>query len=113
MSLTLKGKENVYEQIVNEYRRYIELNVIRFNEKLPSCRMLAKELGVNPNTVVKAYNVLENAGYIKVIPKKGVYVIYNTEDKKRSFLEDCIYNLKERNINYDELIAVINKIYGR
>ena len=76
MKITLKGKDNVYEQIVNEYKRYIQLGVIRLDEKLPSCRSLAQELGINPNTVVRAYNVLENEGYIKVLPKKGVYVTY-------------------------------------
>ena len=71
MKISLTGKENVYEQIVNEYKRYIEMNVYRYDEKLPTCRDLAKQLGVNPNTVSKAYTKLEELGYIKAIPKKG------------------------------------------
>ena len=35
MGIMLKGKDNVYEQIVNEYKKLIELNVIRKDEKLP------------------------------------------------------------------------------
>ena len=33
-------------------------------EKLPSCRALASELGINPNTVERAYSILEKEKYI-------------------------------------------------
>lgn len=114
MKITLKGKDNVYEQIVNEYKRYIQLGVIRLDEKLPSCRSLAQELGINPNTVVRAYNVLENEGYIKVLPKKGVYVTY--ESNRNSSLTEVkkeIEELKNNNVSYEELIKIINEVYGR
>ena len=114
MKITLKGKDNVYEQIVNEYKRYIKLGVIRLDEKLPSCRSLASELGINPNTVVRAYSVLEKEGYIKVLPKKGVYVTY--ESNNNAFLEGVkkdIEELKNNHISYEELIKIINDVYGR
>ena len=68
------------EQIVNEYKRFISLGIIKFDEKLPSCRQLASDLGINPNTVQRAYNVLEQDGYINVLPKKGVYVCYQVNN---------------------------------
>lgn len=114
MNIILKGKENVYQQIINEYKRYIALDIIKKDEKLPSCRALANELGINPNTVVKAYNVLEQEGYIKVIPKKGVYVIYEKEKNIDNLeVKKQIIELKNNNIEYDTLIKVINEIYGR
>ena len=69
MKIILNKKMNVYEQIVSEYKRYISLNILRYDEKLPSCRALATELGVNPNTVQRAYNVLEEEGFIRTIPE--------------------------------------------
>ena len=36
MNIKLNGKENIYEQIVKEYKRFIELGVIRNGEKMPS-----------------------------------------------------------------------------
>ena len=114
MKITLKGKDNVYEQIVNEYKRYIKLGVIKFDEKLPSCRNLASELGINPNTVVRAYNVLENEGYIKVLPKKGVYVTYKDSDKKDyNEFKNNIEEIKNNGISYDELLELIKDVYGR
>jgi GntR family transcriptional regulator len=110
LKISLKGKGNVFEQIVDEYIRLISLGVILEGEKLPSCRNLAKELGINPNTVEKAYQMLEEKGYIHVIPKKGVYVL----DKKTNLLNDNIkkyINTIKDKISYDELLILINEVY--
>lgn len=114
MKITLKGKENVYEQIVNEYKRFISLNVLRLDDKLPSCRELAKELGINPNTVSKAYTVLENEGYIKILPKKGVYVNYQGEkiDNKKLEITEFFKHLKEENICLKEITEILEDVYG-
>ena len=112
MGIMLKGKDNVYEQIVNEYKKLIELNVIRKDEKLPSCRQLAIELGVNPNTVSRAYTVLEEEGYIVAIPKKGVYVRYISNDvKKKEEYINTIKAIKDSGLSYDELIKIVNNLY--
>ena len=77
MSIILNGKGMVFQQIVDYYKRYITLGIIKEDEKLPSCRNLASELGINPNTVERAYKILEQEGYIKNIAKKGkVFVIF-------------------------------------
>lgn len=112
MKISLTGKENVYEQIVNEYKRYIEMNVYRYDEKLPTCRDLAKQLGVNPNTVSKAYTKLEELGYIKAIPKKGVYVTYQTNENNNNKIKKTILDLKEE-IDYESLIKIINDVYEK
>jgi len=115
MKITLKGKENVYEQLVNEYKRFIELGIIKKDEKMPSCRELAKELGINPNTVVRAYSVLEENGYIITLPKKGAYVIYEKDinkNKKQEEIKAYISSVKEK-ISYSELLDIINELYGR
>ncbi len=113
MKISLKGKDNIYEQIVNEYKRFINLRIIGYNEKLPSCRNLAKELGINPNTVARAYAMLEQDGYIKAFPKKGVYVVYNENGldtfkmvAKEKLREICDCLTKE------EVLHLIDEIYG-
>ena len=68
-------KKNVYECIVSELKRLIDVGAIRKGEKLPSVREFAIERKVNPNTVAKAYTALENEGVIQIIPKKGAYVL--------------------------------------
>ena len=116
MKITLKGKDNVYEQIVSEYKRFIELGIIKKDEKMPSCRTLGKELGINPNTVVRAYSVLEKDGYIMTLPKKGAFVIYSKEgsikDEKYDQVKAYISNMKNV-ISYEDVINIVNEIYGR
>ena len=115
MKITLKGKGNVYEQIVNEYKRFIILNIIRYGDKLPSCRQLAIELGVNPNTVAKAYSVLEAEGYIKVLNKKGVYVIYQKDKEEKEYeieIKDFFEHLKNEKVEYQKVKNILDKVYG-
>lgn len=44
------------------------------DEKLPSVRTLATQMSINPNTIQRAYNELENEGYVYSIPGKGSFV---------------------------------------
>ncbi len=114
MNIIFQGKENIYLQIAAYYKKYIDLNIIKVGEKLPTCRGLAEELGINPNTVVKAYSILEDEGYIQTLPKKGVYVIKETSST--TLLDNVkkdIINFKNQNISYDELIDIINEVYER
>jgi len=115
MKITLKGKENVYEQLVSEYKRFIELGIILKDEKMPSCRVLAKELGINPNTVVRAYSVLEQQGYIITLPKKGAYVIYdknNNNNAKVNEIKTYLSSIRE-DVSYNDIMNIVNEVYGR
>lgn len=72
--MQLRRKKNIYEQIVDEYTKYISTGALRAGEALPSCRQLAAKLGINPNTVQRAWSELEKCGLIVAVPKKGVFV---------------------------------------
>lgn len=112
MNIYLKGKSNVYQQIVDQYKRYISLNVIKYMEKLPSCRALASQLGINPNTVERAYSILENEKYIITIPKKGAYACYQKEsENENKFVIQQIKELKQSGIKKEELLEMIEKVY--
>ncbi|MBR6784114.1 MAG: GntR family transcriptional regulator [Clostridia bacterium] len=47
----LTGKRDVYIEVAERYEKYIRIGVLRDGDKLPSVRVAANELGVNPNTV--------------------------------------------------------------
>ena len=114
MAIFLSGKGNVYQQIVDYYKRYISLKIIKPMEKLPSCRTLASELGINPNTVERAYSILEKEGYIITIPKKGVYVSYeiNNDVDEKHVLEQ-LYDIKKSNISKERLLQLIEEVYKK
>lgn len=117
MSLGLTGKRDIYIEIAEKYERFIRLGVLRDGDKLPSVRIAAGELGVNPNTVQKAYAYLEESGLIRSLPKKGVFVTYKCDGAKKEPQENAkakklLLGLKEQGIKYDELIALIKEVYS-
>ena len=63
----------IFQQIADHIRRSVAAGVYRAGEGLPSTRALAIELGVNPNTVQRAYEELERQGL--VASKKGTGMI--------------------------------------
>ncbi len=114
-NINLQGKGSIYEQIETQLIRYIELGVLKPDDKLPSVRQFALELGVNPNTVMKAYQELENHGYIYTLSKKGAFVSENQISVKKHVLEEFKKNTtkaKESHLSEEELIAEIRKVYG-
>ncbi len=64
----------VYEQIINQTRRFVMTGVLQPGDKLPSVRHLSMELSLNPNTVQKALMELDRQGIVVSSPGKGCYV---------------------------------------
>lgn len=106
-------KPSVYQRIVDDLKQKIELGLYAEDERLLSCRELAVELGINPNTVQRAYSTLESEGYLYTLPKKGVYV---APRNKASFREDVarekLSELKREGFGKQQLLALLNEIYG-
>lgn len=72
--IDLMSRVPIYEQL---YRKVIELilkGVLNEQDKLPSVRSLATELSVNPNTVAKAYSLLERDGVIYSLAGRGSFI---------------------------------------
>lgn len=72
--IDLMSRTPIYEQL---YKKVVELilkGVLNEQDKLPSVRSLATELSVNPNTVAKAYNLLERDGIIYSLAGRGSFV---------------------------------------
>ncbi len=64
----------IYEQLCRKVTELILKGVLKEHDKLPSVRSLAAELGVNPNTVAKAYALLERDGIIYSLPARGSFI---------------------------------------
>lgn len=73
--LDLRSHAPLYEQLVDKTKELIINNVLKPDEQLPTVRVLAGELTVNPNTIQKAYRELEHQGYIYSVPGKGNFVM--------------------------------------
>lgn len=73
-SLDYKSRLPIYEQLYKSITKMAALGGLEPNEQLPSVRALAQDLGINPNTVQKAYQLLELNGIIYSVPGKGSYI---------------------------------------
>jgi len=89
-SISIKGGSPIYEQLCTRITELISTGSMQKDEKLPAVREVAKQLGVNPNTVQKAYQLLEQQGLIYSVPAKGSYV---------SPTEDGVISLRKRAMN--------------
>ena len=75
--------------------------------------MLAVKLGINPNTVERAYTELEARGLIRTIPKKGVYVL-GAQAHSRVYEEarHQLSVLKDAGLTEREARAALEEVYG-
>jgi GntR family transcriptional regulator len=73
----------IYLQIVEQLRHSIEIGALMGGDQLPAIRTLAEELVVSPNTVVKAYDDLEQEGLIRLRHGSGAYVEKGNPAKSR------------------------------
>lgn len=71
--LDKSNSEPLYVQIYTRIKEDIEAGAIKADEKLPSKRNFAQNLGVSVITVENAYNQLAAEGYIRSVPQKGYF----------------------------------------
>ncbi|MGB9680193.1 MAG: PLP-dependent aminotransferase family protein [Minisyncoccia bacterium] len=126
-----KNKNNpLYMQIYEQIKRFIENGSLISGYKLPTIRSLAKELDVNNITVINAYKLLEQNGYVYTKVGSGTYVCEDIKreeeyDEDLKSLEQGQIIMKEGIINFassspnpelfpvDDFTKLINKVLKR
>ena len=93
----------IYIQLVEMIKTDIVSGKYQPGDKLPAVRDLAMELGVNPNTVQRAFSELEREDLVKSDRTNGRYV---TDDKKK--IKELLKVLSEKYI--DELFEKLNSL---
>ena len=109
----------IYLQILLYIKRGIIAGIICDGDELPSRRVLSALLGVNPNTVQKAYKMLEDEGLIasRTGAKSCVVV---TEEKiaeiRAELLEadakEAVAKLKQMGVSQDEAHSLIDRFWN-
>ena len=116
--INLKSGMPLWEQIHDGLKSQIMLGVWSPGEQLPSVRNLAGELGINPNTIARAFSELEREGLCYSVAGKGCFVEDNLEvikikQKSEALdkLEKILTEIKESGVSREELEKIIDKIY--
>ncbi|HHX17087.1 MAG TPA: GntR family transcriptional regulator [Mollicutes bacterium] len=94
-SIDFQTRMPIYEQIVNQVEKYIALGLLKANEQLPSVRQVAFDLGINPNTIQRAYAELERKGVIVSVVGKGTFVSDKTDEVVKDKIDDIIDSISE------------------
>ena len=115
--IDIRSSVPIYEQLSEQVKRAVIQGLLKKGDPLPSVRKMAAEIGVNPNTVAKAYQELERQKVIITIRGKGTIINDLPEDtgadisdvlaKIRPYITELIYAGKTR----DEITEEIGKIY--
>ncbi len=72
--ITPGAPEPIYQQITAQISQAIAKGELQVDEKLPTVRKLALELVVNPNTVARAYSILEQQGLVYTKVGAGTFI---------------------------------------
>ena len=113
INLDYQSRIPIYEQIISEIERYVALGILKPNEQLMSIREMATSLGVNPNTVKKAYSELENKGVIVTLSTKGTYITSNPNKVAEHKIEKIIDEIKIKMKELEKLGLSQEKIYEK
>ena len=93
-----QNRKPIYEQIVERFQMLIVRGVLEPDSQMPSVRSLATELSINPNTIQKAYTILEQQGYIYPVKGRGNFVSGGrnlVEQKKENFFQKLRIVIRE------------------
>lgn len=120
MMIDYQDRTPIYEQLVNRFQMMIIKGILEPNSQMPSVRKLATDLSINPNTIQKAYMILEQQGFIYPVKGRGNFVSPNPEqgleNKRREYFEDLketILYARELKISKEELLSKIEYLYDQ
>lgn len=108
----------IYLQIIRFIKRGIVAGIIQNQDELPSRRMLSALLGVNPNTIQKAYHMLEEEGIMVSQTGAKSFVTINDKDILRIRMELLnketklwVNAMREMKVSKEEASELLDKIW--
>ena len=109
----------IYEQIKTQIKEAIFSGELQEDDLLPSIRQLAKDLKISVITTTRAYNDLEEEGFIATVQGKGCFIMPQNKEMARENalrkvelgLADAITAAKSGGIEKTEVIEMLNLLY--
>lgn len=111
------SNEPIYIQIVELVRRSIAIGQLRPGDKLPSVREMSTNLGVNPNTMQRAYGELERLGMTYTKRGMGSFIGEMKEEANqmqenmgRQLAQKFLGDMKAIGLNKQEAITILEEV---
>lgn len=116
--LQLHTKTPVYQQIALYVKRKILLRETFSGDRLPSRREIALRLEVNPNTVQKAFKLMEDEGYVRTSSTQGSEIYVDDElygriegELTRELVASFISSAKEIRLPFKKVVELISELW--
>lgn len=108
----------IYEQLVDQVKNEIISGALKESEVLPSVRALSGELRISSLTVKKAYDRLEEEGFVITVHGKGTYVAATDrqlaiEARRKTAEDELALSIQRANaigLSKDEILEIVNII---
>ena len=118
ISIDLGDPLPVFAQLIEQVKQAVKAGSLRPGNVLPPIRQLASDLQINPNTVAKAYRLLERDSIIETLGRRGTVVHHNARENCKidlaelafKQLRDCVDSLRDSGITDTELRNAFNRV---
>lgn len=116
--LELNSREPVYQQIAAYVKRQIFLGAVQTGVPLPSRREIAAQLEVNPNTVQKAFRLMESEGFVMTSGNTGSIILADegirariADELTRGFISEFVRRAKENRLSLPRVISLLGELW--
>ena len=116
LAIDRQSEDPVSEQVADQVRQLVASGALDAGTALPSVRQLAGDVGVNLNTIARAYRVLENEGFLVIRDRAGVEVAAPAKKVDRSArprlldeLRASLARLRQAGMTPEQLLRVVRR----
>lgn len=107
----------IYRQLMDQIREAVARGRLKAGARLPSVRVLSRELIVNPNTIARVYSELEREGVLNTRPGLGVFVAETQPElsaaarrqRLSEIIDACLTDAVHLGFSSEEVLAAISK----
>ena len=109
----------VYRQLIDQVQGAIAGGVLQSGDQLPTVRLVAVELAINPNTVLRAYREMEIRGIVDTQQGTGTFIAERQagppKDERRRLLTQLVSEFISRagaaGLTVGELIEALQQLH--
>lgn len=114
--LKLNNRDPVYQQAALYVKQQILVGKAVSGDKLPSRREVASQLNINPNTVQKAFKLMEDEGFVRTSSTSGSSIYVDEEifrrieaELTRELVKSFVESAKEIQLPFKKVIELISE----
>ena len=115
---TLNDGSPIYLQIIRHIKQGIVAGTVADGDEMPSRRMLSALLGVNPNTVQKAYHLLEEEGLVSSRSGAKSYISLTEaridsvkQEMVSGVVRELVGTVKRMGVSYEEAELLLRQLW--